>query len=116
MFCHYRSQLIGIEILRGAFMIHAQRGDESSRLASDETAWNDAYGRKDVAIATDATSTNQEIFGMSRNERTIRDAVAFASLVAFTTETTFMFFEHFARWMRRMDVGGEIVAADFVRK
>ena len=97
-------------------MFHAQCGGESSRLTSDETARYDAYGRKDVAVATDATSTDQEIFGMSWNERTIWDAIAFASLVAFATETTFMLFEHFACRMRRMDVGREIVAADFVRK
>ena len=97
-------------------MFHAQCGGEASRLASDETARNDAYGGEDIAVATDATSTNQEISSMSWNQRTVWDTVAFACLVAFATETTFMLFEHFARRMRRMDVGGEVVAADFIRK
>ena len=97
-------------------MFHAQHGGEPSRLTGDETARNDAYGGEDIAVATDATSTDQEISGMSWNERTVWDAVAFASLVAFATETTFMLFEHFTRRMRRMDVGGEVVAADFIRK
>ena len=116
MLCHCRTQLIGIKTLRRTFMLHAQHGGESSRLTSDETARNDANGGENIAVATNATSTDQEISGMSWNQRTVWDAVAFASLVAFATETTFMLFKHFTRRMRRMDVGGEIVAADFVRK